>query len=188
VRTVVGSGVAVFPDGPFAALIAPNAPENAVDNLYQTTTPLTFALRPDEGLYTVNLFDRAPEWAGPTLTEIEPVRFDSGARLIAYHLEETQMYLEWLLPGRTSRDFHYFGHFLDANGERLGQRDNILWPGRFWCEGDRLITWVDVDLPEGVETLRVGLYTFEHGNLVNSSVIDADGKPIASWADIPLEP
>jgi hypothetical protein len=62
----------------------------------------------------------------------------------------------------------------------------ILWPGRFWCEGDRLITWAEIELPEGVETLRVGLYAFERDGFVNSNVLDDAGNPVASWADISL--
>jgi hypothetical protein len=175
VRTITGDGVAVFPDHPFAVLVAPNAPENPVDNLYFTNAPQTFGLRSDAGIYAIHTFDRAPEWE-KVLRQIPPARFDSGIQLTGYRLEQNRLYLEWLLPGQVSEDYHYFGHFLDASGEKLGQRDNILWPGRFWCAGDRLITWADIDLPDGVEILRVGLYAFEHGGFVNSSVLDAVGN------------
>jgi hypothetical protein len=187
VRVITGDGVAVFPNHPFAVLIAPNAPEHPVDDLYLTDAPSTFPLRPGAGVYTLHDFGDLPSWSGPTLTGIPAVRFDSGAQLTGYHLESSRMYLEWRLPGPAAKDYHYFGHFLNAAGDRLGQRDNILWPGRFWCQGDRLITWAEIELPEGVETLRVGLYAFERGGLVNSSVLDDESHPVASWADIALE-
>jgi fucose 4-O-acetylase-like acetyltransferase len=187
VRTITGDGLAVFPDHPFAVLIAPNAPENPLDNLYQTDEPATFVLRPGAGHYTIHRFERAPAWTGPPLIEITPVQFDSGAQLTGYRLQSNRMYLEWRLSGRVSQDYHYFGHFLDGNGEKVGQRDNMLWPGRFWCEGDRIITWADIDLPAGVRTLRVGLYTLEGGGFANSSVLDGAGNPAAPWIDIPLQ-
>lgn len=187
VRTIAGDGIAVFPDHPFAVLIAPNAPDNPVDNLYLTASPQSFSLRSDAGEYTIHAFDLAPEWIGPPLLEIASARFDSGIQLTGYRLDQNRLYLEWLLPGRVAEDYHYFGHFLDDISEKIGQRDNILWPGRFWCAGDRLITWADIDLPEGVQTLRVGLYTFEHEGFANSSVLDAAGNPAELWVDIPLE-
>jgi hypothetical protein len=186
VRTITGDGIAVFPDHPFAVLVAPNAVENPMDGLYLTDAPMTFPLRPDAGVYTLHQFDDAPNWSGPALTEITPVRFDTGAQLDGYRLEANRMYLEWRLPGPVGKDYHYFGHFLDAGGEKLGQRDNTLWPGRFWCEHDRLITWTEIELPDGVKTLRVGLYSFERGGFVNSNVLDDAGNPVASWADISL--
>jgi hypothetical protein len=184
VRVITSDGVAVFPNHQFAVLIAPNSPEHPVDDLYLTDARMTFPLRPDAGDYTVHDFADAPTWSGPALTAIDPVQFDSGAQLTGYRLESSRMYLEWRLPGRVAKDYHYFGHFLDASGEKIGQRDSILWPGRFWCEGDRLITWSEIELPEGVEVLRVGLYVFERGGFVNSSVLDDAGNPIASWVDI----
>jgi hypothetical protein len=187
VRTITGDALAVFPNHPFAVLVAPNAPDNPVDGLYETNNPLALSLRPEAGAYTLHHFERAPDWSGPPLNEIVPVRFDNGAHLTRYRLDADRMYLEWQLPGPVSKDYHYFGHFLDADGERVGQRDNLLWPGRFWCEGDRLITWADVDLPGGVEMLRIGLYALEGGGVVNSSVLDDAGNPVASWADIALQ-
>ncbi len=186
VRVITGDGIAVFPDHPFAVLVAPNAPEHPVEDLYLTDAPMTFPLRPAAGVYTIHDFDDAPPWSGPALTAIVPVQFDSGAQLTGYRLEASRMYLEWRLPGPVAKDYHSFGHFLNASGEKLKQRDSILWPGRFWCEGDRLITWTEIELPAGVETLRVGLYAFERSGFVNSSVLDEAGNPVASWADIAL--
>ncbi|MBZ0285313.1 MAG: hypothetical protein K8L97_31560, partial [Anaerolineae bacterium] len=186
VRTLTGDGLAVFPARSFAAIIAPNAPENPIGNLYQTPAELIFPLRPDEGTYRVNRFDSPPVWNVPQMTPIPPAQFGGGARLIGYALEQNRMYLEWELNGAVTADYHYFGHFLNANGDKLGQRDNILWPGRFWCAGDRAISWVDIELPPDVTTLRVGLYEIVGGGFRNDSVIDSAGNPTSQWVDIEL--
>ncbi len=187
IRTIADDGVAIFPAHPFAAAIAPNAPNDAVDNLYVEAGAQAFPIRPGADEYTISIFDSSPEWHGPLLTPIEPVQFGNGVQLTGYHLTDDRMYLEWHLPGRGDADYHYFGHFLDANGERMGQRDNILWPGRFWCAGDRLITWADIDRPADIATLRVGLYVIEREQFINSPVIDDAGNPVNVWVDIPLD-
>jgi len=185
VRAISG-GFAIFPDHPFAAVIAPNARDSALDGLYMNDEAQMFPLRPDEGTYTISTFDTAPEWDAPALTPIAPTRFDNGAQLVGYHLEPSIMFLEWALPGRVEGDHQYFGHFIDTNGEKIGQRDSSFWPGHYWCAGDRLITSIDIALPQGTETLRVGMYRFERGGFVNSSVIDDAGNPVSTWVDIPL--
>jgi hypothetical protein len=186
VRALAGDGAAVFPAGALAVLIAPNAPDNPIGSLYRANKETVFPLRPGEGSYRMMVFEAAPEWNGPAPTAVEPVRFESGIRLTGYHLQTDRMLLEWRLPGPVEADYHYFGHFLDANGEKIGQRDNSLWPGRFWCAGDRLLTWADITLPPETTILRVGLYTLKNGGFVNASVLDETGNAVGVWADIPL--
>ncbi|GIL14424.1 MAG: hypothetical protein BroJett038_31440 [Chloroflexota bacterium] len=186
VRALAGDGAAVFPAGAFAVLVAPNAPDNPLGSLYRVDEEVVFPLRPGEGSYRVRAFEAAPEWNGPALTAVEAVRFESGIRLTGYHLQADRMILEWQLPGPVEADYHYFGHFLDANGEKIGQRDNSLWPGRFWCAGDRLLTWADISLLPETAILRVGLYTLENGGFINASVFDETGNVVGTWADIPL--
>lgn len=188
VRTITGDGVAVFPNHPFSVLVAFNAPEERLRGLYETGEPLHFPLRAGEGEYLLYTYDAAPEWDGPPLTSIQPVQFENGAQLTGYALTANRMYLRWSLPGRVARDYQYFGHFLDANGERIGQRDSSLWPGRYWCVGDTLITWGESDLPQATQTLRVGMYTLEPGGgFRNSSIVDNAGNLVGTWVDIPLE-
>jgi len=186
VRTLTGDGLAVFPAHPFAVITAPNAPENPIGNLYQTPAEQVFPLRPNEGTYRVNQFDTPPAWNAPQMTPIPPAQFGGGARLIGYALEPNRMYLEWELSSAVSADYHYFGHFLNAAGDKLGQRDNSLWPGRFWCAGDRLISWVDIELPPDTAALRVGLYEIVGGGFRNDSVLDSAGNPVSQWVDISL--
>jgi 4-amino-4-deoxy-L-arabinose transferase-like glycosyltransferase len=186
VRALEGDGVAVFPNHPFAVIVAPNAPENPVNNIYQTDNASVISLRPGEGEYLVHRFEVAPDWYAPELIDITPAHFDNGVQLTGYHLDLERLYLQWLLPGQTSEDYHYFAHFLDANGEKLGQKDNILWPGRFWCGGDQLVTWADIDLPEDIVTLRVGLYVIQNRFFYNSNLLDEANNPAGLWVDIPL--
>jgi hypothetical protein len=186
IRALDGQGAGVLPVESFAVLTAPDAPDNAVFNLYHRDDSITFPLRPGEGEYTVGIFADAPEWPAPSLTPIPPARFGSGIELTGYRLDPTTLYLEWRMPGQVAADYHYFGHFLDANGEKLGQSDSVLLPGRSWCKDDRLATWAFIDLPADVTTLRVGLYTLQGGRFVNDSLLDADENPVSAWIDIAL--
>jgi hypothetical protein len=138
--------------------------------------------------YRLSQFDTAPGWDGPPLTSLEtPTAFGGGVQLTGYHLTSDKLFLEWRLPGPVDADYHYFAHFLNTADEKIGQRDNTLWPGRFWCAGDRLITWADIQLPEGTKTLRVGLYTLKNGGFINVPVVDSAGNPTGTWVDIPLK-
>lgn len=188
VRTLAGDGLAVFPARPFAALVAPNAPPTPVNNLYSQPDAQVFPLRPGEGVYTLSRFDQPPVWSGPALTPIAPARFGSGAQLTGYHLGADRLYLEWRLPGAAAADYHYFGHLLDARGEKLAQTDSILWPGRFWCADDRVIAWAALPPHTGAVTLRVGLYTLSgNGGFINELLLDESGNPAAAWLDIALD-
>lgn len=188
VRALTGDGRALFPAGPFAVLTAPNAPENPINDLYTSADAQNFRLRPQEGRYTVTHFDSPPLWTAPVMTAIPPADFDNGATLTGYHLEPDRVYLEWVFDGPAARNDQFFVHLLDAGGERSAQRDDRFWPGRYWCGGDRLLMWTDVEVPEAVETLRVGLYTLEpDGGFTNAQLLDAAGTPVAPWVDIPLE-
>jgi hypothetical protein len=186
IRILSGQGMAVLPAAGFAALTAPNAPENAVNNLYRQADETTFLPHSGGGAYTLGFFPDGLEWPDRPFTTITPAHFGSGAHLIGYSLYPTRLYLEWLLPGPVDADFHYFGHYLDSTGEKRGQADSVLLPGRSWCKDDRLVTWSSIELPPDTVTLRVGLYTLQGGRFVNDSLLDADENPVSTWIDIPL--
>ncbi len=186
-RTISGDGLAVIPRGSFLVMAAPDAPENPADGLY--TPPAdseVFPLRPGEGVYRISSFESVSDFKRSDIVPLTPTRFGSGIDLTGYALSASRLYLEWRLPGRVAEDYHYFGHFLNADGERIGQRDDALWPGRYWCAGDRLIIWADVDIPAETATLRVGLYTLENGVVANAPVLDTGGNPVGAWVDISL--
>jgi hypothetical protein len=186
VRTLSGQGVAVFPAGGFAALTAPDAPENALNNLYRQPGEISFPLRPGEGHYVLNFFPDGIQWPEAPLTAIDLAHFGSGVQLTGYRLTPTMLYLGWLLPGPVEADYHYFAHFVDSTGEKRGQTDSVMLPGRSWCKADRLLTWAAIERPPDTDTLRIGLYTLQGGRFINDSLLDANENPVNSWIDIPL--
>jgi hypothetical protein len=189
-RAIGGNSFAVFPIEPFAVLTTPRAPKSPANNVYVTYASEIFPARSGEGQYTVSFFEKAPDWNGPILIPIAPVTFESGAQLIGYALEPGLLLLEWSITRDDGGDYQYFGHFLGAAGERIGQRDTTFLPGGYWCEGDRIITWIDIALPEASQTLRVGMYAVGQGQLSGqiyaSNVVDAAGNAAGQWVDIPL--
>ena len=193
VRTLQGDGYAVLPEHPFAVVVAPDAPENPIQNLYPTTAAAHFPTRPDDGNYSVYTFDTTPQWRGAQIEAIQPVAFEIGVQLTGYALSENQLILQWRLPAQ-NKDliYQYSGQLLDENGERLSQQDTVFWQGRHWCEGDTLITWTDLDKPSAATTLRVSLYTLgtgrNAGQYFSANIIDALGNPTGQWLDIPLNP
>lgn len=190
VRTLPGSGYALFPTGRFAVLTTHEAPESPVENLYTHEDARVYPIRPGNGVYTITSFDSAPSWPDGPLEHILPVLFDNGVRLTGYKLDANRMTLEWQLPAAGAVDYQYSGHFLNAEGDRLGQYDTSFLPGRHWCAGDRLITWADVAVPEGTSTLRVSMYRLGEGKtfgqFFSANILDVAGNPAGQWIDIPL--
>lgn len=193
VRALKGDGYAVFPQGPFAVLIAPDAPQEGVRNIYETNNPEIFPLRGGASQYTLYTFENAPEWTQSPLQSIDPILFDSGIQLTGYSLKDGRITLEWRLPAQNKDlNYQYSAHFLDEAGERLGQQDTVFWHGRHWCEGDRLITWIDTPVPENTTILRISLYQLgvgrDAGSYFNANILDAAGNPAGQWIDIPVQP
>jgi hypothetical protein len=176
-------GIMVIPEGPFA-VVTYEKDQNAYP--YQTDHSLTFPLRPGEGDYRVDVFKEGLEWAGPPLTSIPPARFDNGVQLTGYDWGEETITLEWKLPAPISQNYYYFVHFLNAQGDRVGEIDTDFWPGKNWRANDRLITWASSARPENVTTLRIGLFILRNGSYVNSNVLDQANNALSPWVDIPL--
>lgn len=197
VRTLPGSGYAVFPARPFAVITTPDAPVNAINGLYDTPDAQQFDTRAGSPGYRVTTFQTPPAWRGPEIIPIEPVRFSTGATLTGYAITRNRVVLEWSLPDAPSRlffeglrhDYQYFVHLLDEAGERVQQRDTSFWPGRHWCADDRLLTWqlLDRDAPPAA-TLRVGMYRLGQrpGEYTPMDVLDMMGNPAGQWVDLPL--
>lgn len=182
-RAVVAAdgGVALFPAQPFAVLTPPGSLDFPYPDLYRGEEPAFYPMRTGEGAYRVDQFAAAPDWPGPPLTPLEPVRFDNGAALHGYALNGEQVTLDWRLAGRAARDYQVFVHFIDAVGERIGGRDAAFWPGRYWCADDRLVMWLDAAPPAETVALRVGLYHLaDDGGFVNS--LTESGAPWAEFA------
>jgi len=180
---VDGSGVAVLPRSSFAAVLASPPEGVTMPEMYISDNVREIALRPEEPPYTIYYHDTRPEWTGSDLIAVDAPDYNNGVRLLGYTLQDTVMFLHWALPGESDdADFFYFGHFLNNNGDRIAQRDTAFYPPHGWCEGDEIITWVDIALPEETAILRVGLYNLrEDGGTSNIGMVDG-----ASWVDIPL--
>jgi len=191
VRTLVPQGYAVFPAQPFAVLVAPDAPPDPVDNLYETDSPEIYPTRPGDTPYVIHRWPQSPPWRGPAIETITPVMFDNGITLTGYHLDSDTVYLSWQLPAPTEDiTYHYSAQLFDAADERLAQRDAVLWQQRHWCEGDRLITWGSINTSSEATELRVGLYQLGEGaaasQFFNANILDEAGQPTGQYVKIPL--
>jgi len=191
VRTLVGDGYAVFPDGEFAVLQAPNMPDNAIDGLYLTDNPIFVPERSGGNGYYIHQWDSAPEWSGVPITEIEPFWFEGDVLLTGYGIGMGAIVLEWQLP-EANRDLNYQWSVqpYDENGQKLGQADTTFWQGRQWCAGDRLLTWQWYDIPENATSLNVFLYQLgdaQEARYINANVLDTMGNPMNDHAEFAIE-
>lgn len=190
VRTLIGDGYAVFPDGEFAVLQAPNMPENAVDGLYLTDNPILVPERDGGTGYAIHHWETAPIWEGVPINPIDPFWFEGDVLLTGYGIAEGVVVLEWQLP-EANRDLNYQWSIqpFDADGNKLGQADTSFWQGRHWCANDRLLTWQWYDIPDDTVTLDVFLYQLgnaQEARYINASILDELGNPINDHAQINL--
>ncbi len=191
VRTLPPDGYAVDPAHPFAVLITPNAGDTPLQRIYGLGEVRTFPTRDTNAVYRLYGPVDAPTWL-VQMTSIEPVPFANGVQLTGYAIEGETVYLQWQLPARKPDLQHqYFVHFLDENGDAIGQRDLSFWPGYHWCEGDTLVTWTDgVPNNSTLSALRVGLYTLgtgkDEGQIFPVDILDVMGNPAGQWALISL--
>ena len=127
VRTIAPDGYAVFPDHAFIALVAPDAPEGDLAELYATEAPISFPTRIGGKNYVAHQWDTAPEWQSSQITPIDAAQFANGVVLTGYALENDEALLEWRLPAaQPGEDFQYSAQLYDAAGERLAQWDAAL--------------------------------------------------------------
>lgn len=192
VRTMVGDGYAVFPDHSFDVIIAPDAPSNPVNNLYQTTNPIHFDTRDGDNGYTLYQWETPPEWQTVEINPVTNARFDNDVQLVGYALEDDAIYLEWQLPAQNKgADYQYTAQLFDAAGNRIGQLDKTFWHGRHWCTNDKLITWGSLPQHADAVTLKIGMYILgtgrQRGQFFNANVLDELGNPIGQSVDITLK-
>lgn len=191
VRTLMPEGYAVFPQGAFAVLVAPDAPANPVNGLYTQGDSTSYPTRYGETPYVLYSFEQAPTWNGPAITDVDPISYDIGVNLTGYALAEGRIYLRWQLPAsQEDVNYQYSAQLFDAE-ERIGQADTVFWQQRHWCAGDTLITWAPIDQGDRADTLQVSLYRLgtgsQLGQFFNANVLDAAGAPAGQYAVIPLE-
>ena len=191
VRTIAPDGYAVFPDHAFIALVAPDAPEGDLAELYATEAPISFPTRIGGKNYVAHQWDTAPEWQSSQITPIDAAQFANGVVLTGYALENDEALLEWRLPAaQPGEDFQYSAQLYDAAGERLAQWDARFWHGRHFCENDRLLTWGPLPFHDAATTLKVALYKLgkgaASGQFFNAAVLDERGNPKSHSLDITL--
>ena len=191
VRTIAAPGYAVFPDHPFIALVAPDAPASNLTRLYAGDAPLHFPERAGGDDYVVHHWDQAPAWLGSHITRIEPARFSNGVVLTGYALRDDEALLEWRLPAaQPGEDYQYSAQLYDAAGARLAQWDARFWHGRHFCEHDRLLTWGPLPMHESAATLKVALYKLgrgaSRGEYINAEILDELGNAKSQAVDISL--
>ncbi len=176
---------AVFPAGSFAAVFAPNTPATpAFDPLYREGEPTLIDLRPGEGEYSIYNLQTAPNYPENTIIQpINPVAFANGVSLTGYELRDDLLLLEWSLPGVTKIEYRYRISFTDSAGNMLSEVKSEFWSSVNWCEGDRLLSWNPITLPEGTTTIQIEMGV--RGDDAALDVVDSDGR---SWAEIPVEP
>lgn len=193
VREVVttAGGILVLPDHPFAVISPPGAFSNpAADSQYVTAHSVQVPLLPGEGSYHIKGFDQPINWNGtPIIPLAEPVRFRNEIILTGYALTGDRLTFEWSLPGPRPglKQQRYSARLLNGNGDTLAQQDIDFWPGLYWCAGDRVYTWIDLPVPDGVTAVRVSMYAIDDQGFHNSDIVDQNGGVIASWVDIALE-
>ncbi len=192
VRTLVPEGYAVFPAGPFVALVAPDAQRGPSLERYRRDDFLSFPTRAGGPVYELHQWESPPAWTGPPLARIEPRRFENGVELTGFHWGDDRVTLEWALPGqRVGADYQFSAQAFDAAGQRLAQLDATFWHGRHWCAGDRLLTWGPMPDQANAASLKVALYRLGTGSAagraLNAQVLDEMGKPQGHSVDIPLQ-
>ncbi|MBZ0304284.1 MAG: glycosyltransferase family 39 protein [Anaerolineae bacterium] len=155
---IVAQDFAVLPAGPFAAVFTPRTPESTLfDGLYQIGDPTTIALRPNEGSYTIYAVEQPLNWPQP-LSAIAPANFANGVKLQGYAFDSGRITFQWTLPEAQALNYTYSLQVFDAQNNVLDQRLLDFWPGKFWCAGDQLITWLDVSAPDAVAALEIEMY------------------------------
>jgi 4-amino-4-deoxy-L-arabinose transferase-like glycosyltransferase len=186
VRTLKGDGYAVLPQNNFAVLVAPNAPENAINNFYHNENFIAFSERPGGKEYRLYRWQTAPTFS-ETLTPIDLVLFDNGVRLTGYHLQADKITLAWQLPdGKRGENYQYSVQLFDKNETRLAQQDSVFWQGEHWCAGDTLFTWAALTVPEDAALLQVGMYQLRDEQYINADVLDIAGNPVGQFVRIPI--
>lgn len=183
VRDVVmdNSQIIVRPSGSFAVLYPPDNRPHPRKDFYQNESEQRFAMRPGEDDYVLYVHQRSPAWDAFEVVALQntPI-FTRGVQVTGYSLDQNSRTLgtRWRVHRAHDRDFSYFVHFLDHQGERLAGYDRSFYPVSFQCQGDELIIWLEeVSWPDETEALRIGVYTYQDGRALDSESLVVSLKP-----------
>ncbi len=184
-------GMALIPSAAKAQDVWVLPPDGRVNTRVNTDgATATIQARMNGEKYIVTSGDTTPiiHWI-----TIEKVQFVNGVVLDAYALKHDQVYLRWRLPNARTRllfdarrdNYQYFVHVLNASGERIAQYDEPFLQGRWWCDGDTLITWTPLT-DTTADSIRVGFYSLTpqpNSDLPYTpvDVLDAMAQPRGQW-------
>jgi hypothetical protein len=156
------------------------------------------AVRGPDGYTYYRLFHLPPGQASVSLSRFAPAagqpRLAMGMQLLGYRAEQSPaapekmtVSLLWRmpdpLPGRVPERYEYnlFLHAVDHKGRELATLDYELYQHVAWRDGDLLVTFHDLSLPEGstpgLVWFDVGAYSRYDREKV--SWLEAGGKPAA---------
>jgi hypothetical protein len=154
-----------------------------------------FPLRPGEGCYALTTRSAGQLDRG-RFGPVEADPFANSAQVIgtAWDAQQGCLSLLWTAQNRADTDYHFAAHFLDAEGTRLFDADDLAWPGDQWRSGDtiirRLCASADPALFAQVTAARVGMYTYsdtrEGRSFNNVDLVDQAGNPAGQLLDLPL--
>lgn len=192
VRTLPGDGFSVQPASDTYAVIHTPTSSARIRRLYTSEDSTTIPARLGEGEYVVTIH------TGSSPTGQPSTWFSNGVGLLDWEISDRRVTLQFQLQDATDRtfygglnhDYQYFIHLLDADGNRIGQRDASFWPGRHWCANDQLSMWADIDGAADAATLRFGFYTLldaDAGTTQAVDILDVAGNAAGNWIDIPLQ-
>jgi hypothetical protein len=208
VRFVDGRASLLYPQSEADTLIvlAPGVGEPAASELDRYAQHLPEADTPLRENMDAYRFYRLPAGRAPTPAvhpEGTPARLGNGVTLLGYELSATPT------PGETARlslywrvealpvdppaqGYSFANHVLDAEGQRVSQRDGPGYRVALWRAGDTVLSWFDLalaqDAPPPPYRLRTGMYVFTPPDqFLTIPVVDAQGQPAAEGVEWPLE-
>ena len=184
-RVTDGGAYRVSPPGAYTLLVDPDAPESLKP---EADSVLDVPIAQSERVYSIYLASGSQLEEAPVLPSVEPVQYESGVRLVGAEVAGEILLLGWEMPeGQIGLDLQYFAHFLDADGERVAQRDGDFIPGRFWCAGDTVVTQISVAVPAEAVRMDVGLYQLDdERGFINQNVVGPDGAVLGTSGSVPL--
>lgn len=116
--------------------------------------------------------------------------YENGVVLTAWQGEAEAIWLRWRLPAGQGNALPIaFVHGLDASGQRVQQIDRSFPAETNWNADDMVYMRVPFEL-EGLETLRIGLYTLgdtDGTTFNNIPHLDNASRYVDQWVTVPLD-
>lgn len=132
-----------------------------------------FPLRPGEGCLTV---EEQAAFLDAGYTPLSD-RFANGAALIGYAWVERCLFLAWESGPPVIEDYMFAIHLYDAEDNRIGVADGLSLAGQDWHAGDVVVRRF-CDDAVGVETVRIGMYTYDGTNFYGVDLVEVSGQMV----------